>query len=379
MTEFVAVIGSGYGDEGKGLLVDALVVPLNTRVVRFNGGAQAAHTVVTPTGERRVFSHVGAGALRGAATHLSRFFTVNPIMAVPEIPALQQLDLGNLWITVDPRAPVSTPIDMMLNQATEEARRNTRHGSCGLGVGETIERTERHGAFTVADLAANPARHLARIAHEWKPARCAELGLDPGSLPYTPAIDEAFLDDCGTLLRTITLRTGANLAERTDRVIFEGAQGLGLDQDLGAFPHVTRSHTGLPNVAVLMEPFADASVKVVYVTRCYATRHGAGPLPGEQAWTGPTPADPTNTPNPWQGELRFAPLDCAQRQRWIRTDLARATRGNWQPGLCRHRPRPSLQRDQHPPHSRPHRRTHRSPADLHQLRSTRQHVRFMNN
>lgn len=74
-----AVIGAGYGDEGKGLMTDALVAALNgaATVVRFNGGAQAGHTVVAPRKGapplRHVFHHVGSGALAGAPTFLSRF------------------------------------------------------------------------------------------------------------------------------------------------------------------------------------------------------------------------------------------------------------------------------------------------------------------
>src|SRR5262249_552775 len=74
-----AVIGANFGDEGKGLAVDAIVaLDPDAAVIRFNGGAQAGHTVVAEDGRRHVFSHFGAGTLRGAATFLSRFFVVQP-------------------------------------------------------------------------------------------------------------------------------------------------------------------------------------------------------------------------------------------------------------------------------------------------------------
>lgn len=80
MGSAIAVIGAGFGDEGKGLMTDYCCQrPKYTTVVRFNGGAQAGHTVVTPDGRRHVFSHFGSGTLRGAATFLSRFFICNPI------------------------------------------------------------------------------------------------------------------------------------------------------------------------------------------------------------------------------------------------------------------------------------------------------------
>ena len=73
------VIGANFGDEGKGLAVDSLVArDSDAAVIRFNGGAQAGHTVVAEDGRRHVFSHFGAGAFLGAATFLSRFFVVQP-------------------------------------------------------------------------------------------------------------------------------------------------------------------------------------------------------------------------------------------------------------------------------------------------------------
>src|ERR1700730_14751416 len=73
------VIGANFGDEGKGLAVDALAARMTRPIViRFNGGAQAGHTVTTPDGRRHVFSHVGAGAFLDAPTFLSRFFVVQP-------------------------------------------------------------------------------------------------------------------------------------------------------------------------------------------------------------------------------------------------------------------------------------------------------------
>jgi adenylosuccinate synthase len=100
--------------------------------------------------------------------------------------------------------------------------------------------------------------------------------------------------------------------------VFEGAQGLLLDQNNTAyFPHLTHSNTGMQNVAILCAQAGIIQKEIYYVSRTYLTRHGAGPLPGED----PTMQfeDATNQPNPFQGELRFAPLDMnALRQRCAR-------------------------------------------------------------
>ena len=330
-----AVIGSGYGDEGKGLLTDALSCH-RTRVVRFNGGAQAGHTVETPEGHRHVFHHVGAGTFRGASTHLSKFFVINPILALREVSELYNLGLIPS-ITADPRAPITTPVDMMINQALEDQRGAKRHGSCGIGFGETLERTEKGGPDThicMADLCAEMsdlyapsgmpasfADKLDNIYKNWALQRCEELGLDYDSLPYDDCIQEQFRQDCLALANChIELLPDESIAE-VPEIVFEGAQGLGLDQDLGDFPHVTRSNTGLKNVASLMRASdIDLPLTVYYATRVYATRHGAGPLEGEGALTR-VPEDRTNQQNQWQGSLRYAHLDVKQRFELVDKDL----------------------------------------------------------
>src|SRR5262249_22055292 len=135
------------------------------------------------------------------------------------------------------------------------------------------------------------------------------LGVDISDHPaMRPVTIGQFLNDCAyfshhalPLVPTIG---------STTRVIFEGAQGLELDQEYGAFPHVTRSHTGLRNIMALAPELGVVALDVQYMTRAYKTRHGAGPLPGELGCR-PSPyvQDETNIPNEFQETLRFAPLD----------------------------------------------------------------------
>src|SRR5206468_2979559 len=104
------VIGANYGDEGKGLMTDyhAAHAGGDGIVVRFNGGAQAGHTVTTPGGMRHVFSHLGSGTLAGAATFLSRHFVCHPPMFFKELEKLAAAGLRTLPpVFVDERAPVS--------------------------------------------------------------------------------------------------------------------------------------------------------------------------------------------------------------------------------------------------------------------------------
>lgn len=329
-----AVIGSGYGDEGKGLMTDYLAfreaVPA---VVRTNGGAQAGHSVQTPDGRRHVFHHIAAGALAGAATHLSQFFVSHPLFFMRERKTI--LDLGgNAAVSIDPRSIVTTPYDMMINQVMENARGGARHGSCGMGFGEAIERSlNEEFALTVGDFekGADHIRDtLDRIRGAWVAERLRRLGVDTlppleAELLASPDLVERFIGDCASFWNAISVRSDASLGSG---IVFEGAQGLLLDQDYGAFPHVTRSNTGLKNMIAVAREAGISRIDVTYMTRAYATRHGAGPFVHEDAktpWL--SMVDPTNQPNDWQGAIRTAPLDICAVSAAIRHDLGFAGDG----------------------------------------------------
>lgn len=328
------VIGAQFGDEGKGRLIDyyASEVGSDGIVIRFNGGAQAGHTVVTPDGSRHVFSHVGSGAFVGAATFLSRFFVSNPILFLGELETLAAKGVKPL-VHVDPQSPVTTPYDMMINQIVERQRDEDRHGSCGIGFGETLERNLIPAYTLVVRDLADPsalAVKLDAIRRNYTPARLARLGFadafaQNAHLFQSDAILEHFVVDASRFLEAVTF-ADARAATHGRHLLFEGAQGLLLDQDRGFFPHVTRSNTGLRNVLALARELDLTQLEVTYATRAYLTRHGAGPLPRElpeKPYAGVI--DTTNVPNAYQGILRFAWLDLDLLGHAIAEDLADAS------------------------------------------------------
>ena len=155
MKKVDVVIGAAYGDEGKGQTVYNLATP-DSVVVRFNGGAQAGHTA-EHEGVRHVHSHFGSGTMKGCATYLSRFFVCHPVMFKDEWEELAGKMDEPPKVFVSPDSFVTTPYDAILNVLGECHRGNDRHGSCGVGFGETIERYDGvHGAgtykLTVGDL-----------------------------------------------------------------------------------------------------------------------------------------------------------------------------------------------------------------------------------
>jgi adenylosuccinate synthase len=326
-----AVIGASYGDEGKGRTADWLAAPHGPAalVVRSNGGAQAGHSVELPGNLRHVFHHFGSGTLRGARTHLSQFMVSHPIVFADELENLRRIGMTPIC-SADPRGFVTTPWDMMVNQAVELAREGSRHGTCGLGFGETVGRCEiAPFALRVADLYRPALRDkLLLIRDKWLPQRLRELQLPGTAAPLAFAGSDQLLDrfiaQCEVFARQVSMRPDADIgSEQT--IIFEGAQGLLLDQNAAGFPHLTRSNTGLANIAAVAAEAEMTGVDPVYVTRCYLTRHGRGPMNDERCiaqWY--AVADPTNQPNPWQESLRFGLLDPAELGARIRADRAQA-------------------------------------------------------
>ena len=313
------VIGLGYGDEGKGVTTDALCRraerPL---VVRFSGGHQAGHTVVSPDGRRHVFSNFGAGTLSGAATFWSRHCTFNPVGFAAERAALVRLGVEPNFF-VDPLAPVTTPYDVLYNRHLE---RGQRHGSCGLGFGATVARHEGPAKLHAMDLLDDfvlgqklpaVAAHYARLGVVFEEERLAQL-LDD----FHRAVTE---------VRSIQFGTrglAQVLAEHNfDQVIFEGSQGLLLDQEVGYFPHVTRAYVSTKNALELLQKCGLPAPEVYYVTRAYQTRHGNGPLTNEhlKPLLRETPEE-TNVFNEWQGEQRRSLLDVNQLRFALTADAA---------------------------------------------------------
>ncbi|HJZ49437.1 MAG TPA: adenylosuccinate synthetase [Roseiflexaceae bacterium] len=320
----------GFGDAGKGSVVDFLTRAHDAHtVVRYNGGAQAAHRVVTagPKGREHVFAQFGSGTLAGAATHLSRFMLIDPLAMVAEEQHLQAIGVSDAFerTTIDERALVITPFQRAANRLKELARGDGRHGSCGMGIGETMVDYLEHGqrVLFMGDLR-NPDLLRAKL-HFLREVNLAKVQALLRRLPDSPdaareqepLIDHSWCDwlsDAygdfarqarivpGTFLHTIMRRPGA--------VVFEGAQGVLLDEWHGFHPHTTWSTTTLENAdQLLKEAGYTGNVTRIGITRAYSTRHGAGPLVTEDADLTRALPDPSNGYGAWQRSFRVGWLD----------------------------------------------------------------------
>ncbi|MET8775261.1 adenylosuccinate synthetase [Nocardia sp. NPDC004654] len=301
------VVDLGFGDAGKGATVDWLCSPEAgldvSAVVRFNGGAQAAHNVIAD-GRHHTFAQFGSGTFSGVPTLLSEHMLVEPIALAGEARRLEALGVRDplALLRVDGRALLTTPIHIAANRAREDARGAARHGSCGRGVGETAWYALEHDAPTVADCR-NPAVLRGKLR-----ALAAHYGpLIAGSAHRYEPIDD-LVDMYWEFAATVRIVDGRYLAgvARRGRLVFEGAQGVLLDEWRGLHPHTTWSTVEPRNARAMLAAIGHSGC-TVGVTRTYQTRHGAGPLPTED----PRLAipEPHNGFGEYQGAFRLGHVD----------------------------------------------------------------------
>lgn len=307
----VAVVDLGFGDAGKGTVVDWLCATRPVpAVIRFNGGAQAGHNVVTEDGRSHTFAQFGSGTLRGVPTHLSRFMVVDPLALTAEADHLRALGVPDPYglLTVDPEALVATPYHRLANQARELARGSARHGSCGMGVGETMAYALDRplDAVRAGDLAA-PAvlsRKLDQLRAYLESVQ-ASVGPVEG-LARTPTVEEC-VSVLGMVASRLRLAGSAHLRRlrASGACVFEGAQGVLLDEWRGFHPYTTWSTTTFDNVVDLV---GDRFYRLG-VLRCFTTRHGVGPMVTEDSDLAEDLVDPHNPTGPWQGAFRVGHFD----------------------------------------------------------------------
>jgi adenylosuccinate synthase len=319
----------GFGDAGKGSIVDFLARAHDAHtVVRYNGGAQAGHRVVTAGAQPRehVFAQFSSGTLAGAATHLSRFMLLDPLAMVAEEQHLRAIGVQDAFgrTTIDERALVITPFQRAVNRLKELARGAGRHGSCGMGIGETMVDWLEHGerALFAGDLAKPDALH-AKLAflHEINLAKARALRADlPGDEAAARewgllASDwaEWLIDSYRDFAGQACIVPGGHLhsiLRRPGTVVFEAAQGVLLDEWNGFHPYTTWSTTTLENAELLLKEAGYAGdLTRIGITRAYATRHGAGPLVTEDAELTQALPDACNITGAWQQGFRIGWLD----------------------------------------------------------------------
>jgi adenylosuccinate synthase len=322
----ILLAGLGFGDEGKGTMTEYLAVRNKAKlVVRYNGGCQTAHNVVTNDGKHHTFSQFGSATLAGVPTFLSRFMLVEPLALFNEAVSLGAkhgiTDPLNL-VTVDPQALITTPWHAAANILKELARGAEGHGTCGQGIGETMQDSlERDDAVRAADIKAG-GRRLIEALTKTKLRMMDKLKDTPLGAP-SPRREYALwllarkpvdMADRFAPLANRVFDDGTYLYERMldwkdETILFEGAQGVLLDQDFGFQPHTTWTSTTFENAhTILRENDFKGEKKQVGVVRAYMTRHGAGPMPTYSV-TDKAPVEKHNDSQGFQGSFLAGPID----------------------------------------------------------------------
>ncbi len=274
----VVVVGAQWGDEGKGKVVDVLAERADL-VVRYQGGANAGHTVHTAAGEF-VLHQIPSGILRGAVCVVGNGVVLDPETFFTELDALSSRGIKlEHKLFVSDRAHLTLPLHKLLDRAHE---RRERIGTTGRGIGPTYEDKYGRRGLRVGDL-----RQLAR-AQERVTERVAAANQMLQLLGATERADEGEHRELLTRLapRLLPLAVDAgrvvyDALQRGDSVLLEGAQGALLDVDHGTYPYVTSSNTTAGGAAVGAGIGPTAIDAVLGVVKAYTTRVGNGPLPTE--------------------------------------------------------------------------------------------------
>ena len=280
----VVVVGSQWGDEGKGKIVDWLSEKADI-VVRFQGGHNAGHTLVIEGTEYKL-SLLPSGIVRpGKTSVIGNGVVIDPTALVAEMDTLisQGVTISHDNLMISYSAPVILLVHSMVDNAREALRGEGKIGTTGRGIGPAYEDKVARRGIRMADL-------LDREALREKVGAIADhhnVWLDAAGVDRVNADDmvdslmahrerlEPFLGDVWASLHQAR-RSGS-------KVLFEGAQGIMLDIDHGTYPFVTSSNT-VPGQAAAGSGVGPGSVGFVLgITKAYTTRVGSGPFPTEEA------------------------------------------------------------------------------------------------
>jgi adenylosuccinate synthase len=322
MKRAIITVGLGFGDEGKGATVDFLARRLEADlVVRYCGGSQAGHNVQLPDGRRHTFSQFGAGTLARDSdpprTFLGPNVIIDPLALLSEADHLIELGVHDPFrlLTIHPRSLVATLWHQTINRLRELSRGDAKHGSCGQGIGEARSYWLKYGEDAVF---ADDLRHIDRLRHKLELQRQRTL------LELQDFIDRIDVDALHEFdlwdLNTEAVACKLHEALPEELVIdssipvfltaiFEGAQGVLLDEYRGFHPYTTWNTVTPHHAWELIQAMNVEAVSVLGITRAYSTRHGEGPFPTFSAELTDRLPDLGNPRNRWQGSLRCGWLD----------------------------------------------------------------------
>lgn len=279
----LAVVGSQWGDEGKGKIVD-LLAPAFAHVARYQGGPNAGHTVVFD-GASHALHHIPSAIFHNRVTSLiGAGAVVDPVRILEEIEGLEAEGVPVAErLRISPRAHVILPVHRALDGAQELRRRDEAIGTTKRGIGPAYAAKAERWGLRLGELGEQdrlPER-LERIYQDALAGRLEGLA-DKPSAEETARQAQDWWSVLGPMCADVTQILHGAL-ERSEPILFEGAQGALLDVDHGTYPFVTSSSTVSGGIPAGLGIPPRSVERVLGVMKAYTTRVGAGPFPTEQS------------------------------------------------------------------------------------------------
>jgi len=287
----VVVVGTQWGDEGKGKVVDWLTDHA-AAVVRFQGGHNAGHTLVI-NGKKTALQLIPSGIMRdGVACYIGNGVVVDPTHLLSEIKRLEDAGLSvRSRLFISESCPLILPFHVEVDKAREALRETSgsgKIGTTGKGIGPAYEDKVARRALRVQDLK-HPDRFAQKLRELLDLHNFALEGyLKAGKLDFQPIFDQAMA--CAEHILPMLADVGVRIhGHNVDGgcVLFEGAQGTLLDIDHGTYPYVTSSNCVAGNAAAGSGVGPDKLHYILGITKAYTTRVGSGPFPTELDWDTP--------------------------------------------------------------------------------------------
>ncbi len=282
MGKNVVIIGSQWGDEGKGKIVDMLT-ERTAAVVRFQGGHNAGHTVVID-GKKTVLHLIPSGILRSNVLCLiGNGVVVSPSALIKEMTLLEQSGIPvSKNLRISEACPLILPYHVELDQARERARGKAAIGTTGRGIGPAYEDKVARRALRAGDLLHRErfAAHLGEVLDYHNFVLQHYYKSKP--LDFQALLDEAMqsAEVLGPLITDVTSIL-FTIQKQGGDIMFEGAQGTLLDIDHGTYPFVTSSNTTAGGAATGTGMGPRNFDYILGITKAYTTRVGSGPFPTE--------------------------------------------------------------------------------------------------
>jgi len=327
MKKFDLVVGSCYGDCGKGTITARLAATSTGKIanVLTNGGPQRGHSVCF-NNVVHVFHHFGSATPWDATTFYDRNFILNPMAFRQEYEEIYKkfhIILPNA--VRDTMCRWTTPFDMMFNQM--ESQFNWK-GTCGMGIWATICRFKEienptFDCFCQEFTYEQKVQYLNKVKQYYKEKWSREIPSNYMIAWYSKYLIEHFIDDC-IFMYEHTEKLTSKIIDKFDHVIFENGQGLMLNDDGTDDSEKTPSQTGSNTISNFLNLVPDFEhLNIHYVTRPYLTRHGSNKFKPENVDGDLKKDDEINKYNDWQRSFLYANLDLNMLKSTIDKDRSR--------------------------------------------------------